>query len=56
MRLRAELFSGIRFPVDGQRHRQCYAQRASAFFATKVKQGHFFQDLKSDLGVHGAFD
>lgn len=40
-RLRAESIAGVCFPVDGQRHRQCYAQCAAAFFATKVKQGHF---------------
>lgn len=46
-RLRAESFAGVCFPVDGQRHRQCYARRAAAFFATEVKQGHF--DLTPNL-------
>src|SRR5712692_7980697 len=55
MGLRAELFACILFSMDCQRHRERYPQRTQAFFATKVKQGHFGQDLKSDLGVHGVF-
>jgi len=44
--LRAELFTRVRLPMNRQRHRQCYSQRAPAFFATKVKQGHFDFDQK----------
>src|SRR6266478_3111945 len=55
MGLRAELFACILFSMDCQRHRERYPQSTPAFFATKVKQGHFGQDLKSDLGVHGVF-
>src|SRR6266550_2110188 len=49
MGLRRELLAGVCLSVDGQRHGQCYPQGTTTFFATKVKQGHFGFDLKSDL-------
>jgi len=49
MGLRGELLASVRLSVDGQRHGQCYPQGTTTFFATKVKQGHFGFDLKSDL-------
>ncbi len=56
MRLRAELFAYVGFSMDGQRHCERDAQSSPAFFATKMKQGHFGSDLKSNSRMRGAFD
>ncbi len=47
--LRAEAFAGVRFSMDCQRDRQSHPQCAAPLFDAKVKQGHFFINLKSDF-------
>ena len=41
VRLYAELFTRIRPAMHCQRHIESYANRPPAFFASKVKKGHF---------------